>query len=232
MPDDDRFYRCDARDMPAYSLSDAAQYLQIPTATLASWVRGRQYDTFDGRAEFAPLIEPPIGADRSRLSFNNLVEAHVLRALRVKHSVPIQVVREALTAAEETLNISRLLLSRDLLTGGQELFLQRYGMLLKLDRSRQIGMKQLLITHLNRVERDEEMLPRKLFPFIPGFASSRAVVIDPRVSFGKPTVARSGISTQAIARRINAGESLRSVALDYAITENDIKRGLIFETAA
>jgi hypothetical protein len=69
------------RDVPAYALAEAARYVRLPTATLRSWVLGRQYPTAQGRADFPPLIRP---ASRKPpwLSFSNLIEAHVLRALR------------------------------------------------------------------------------------------------------------------------------------------------------
>ncbi len=65
--------------MPAYGFREAARYLRMPSATLTTWVKGRAYKR-NGEVSFIePLITPPGEADRSRLSFNNLIEAHVLR---------------------------------------------------------------------------------------------------------------------------------------------------------
>lgn len=78
--------RLDPREVPAYGLAEAAYYLGIPTATLRSWVLGRDYSVADGTRRFAPIIEI---ADRKRklLSFINLVEAHILSALRREHAI-------------------------------------------------------------------------------------------------------------------------------------------------
>jgi hypothetical protein len=56
------------------------------------------------------------------LSFNNLVEAYVLRSLRHKHMVSMIDVRTALDYAFADLNIKRLLLNQELLTAAGELF--------------------------------------------------------------------------------------------------------------
>src|SRR5438067_9482312 len=103
--------RIDAREEPAYGLAEAARYVKLPSATLRSWVLGRAYPTSAGIAHFKPLIAP---ASRNPpvLSFWNLVEAHVLRALRTDHGVSVKALRAALDFAEESLGIERLLLRR------------------------------------------------------------------------------------------------------------------------
>src|SRR6266700_588307 len=85
----------DPRELPAYSLGEAAHYLRIPPATLRSWVRGRYYEIEGGKRFFKPVIELP---DREllALSFVNLVEAHVLDAIRREHNIPLPRTRCAL----------------------------------------------------------------------------------------------------------------------------------------
>src|SRR5256885_3776893 len=85
----------DPRSLPAYSLSEVAQYTGVPVATLKSWVFGRSYPTTSGVRLFKPIIEPPESASTT-LSFLNLVEVHVLAAIRRQHRVPLNKVRTAL----------------------------------------------------------------------------------------------------------------------------------------
>ena len=70
----------DPRDRPAYPLVEAARYLKLPPATLRAWTLGRRYPTTRGKGDFQPLIRPASGRP-PLLSFSNLIEAHVLRAL-------------------------------------------------------------------------------------------------------------------------------------------------------
>ena len=90
----------DVRNAPAYQLAEAAHYVRLALATLRSWVVGRGYPVSKGKGFFEPLIR---AADPGGhvLSFNNLIEAHVLRALRSDHGVSIRSVRVALGYAAE-----------------------------------------------------------------------------------------------------------------------------------
>jgi hypothetical protein len=89
--------RRDPRELPAYRLPEAAHYLRIPVTTLRAWVLGQDYDTAAGRhRHFAPVIRLP-SQTPPRLSFINLVEAHVLDAIRRQHEIPLQKVRQALS---------------------------------------------------------------------------------------------------------------------------------------
>lgn len=223
----------DPRTLPAYGLAEAARYLHIPPATLRSWLVGRTYPRQDGVGSFEPLIKPT-GTGVLRLSFVNLVEAHVLRALRTQHGIPISHVRQALDYAERELGIQRLLLSKELLTSAGELFLEQYGQLINLSRSGQLAIKKVLEAHLRRVERDDRAIPIRLYPFLSTEAEDRRrpVVIDPRVSFGRPMLAGAGVTTAAIAQRIDAGESVADLALDYGITPEQVEEAVVFENAA
>jgi uncharacterized protein (DUF433 family) len=223
----------DPRELPAYGFADAARYLGVPAATVRSWVVGRTYPRQDGVGSFEPLIAPA-DAHGSRLSFYNLVEAHVLRALRTRHAVPLKHVRPAITYAEKELGIQRLLLSEEMQTAGGDIFLDHLGSLINLSKSGQLAVKQLLAAHLERVERDSRAIPIRLYPFIGHGADreSRTVVIDPRVAFGKPALAGSGIRTAVLVQRIDAGESVAALVDDYGITEPQINAAVLFERAA
>jgi len=223
----------DPRELPAYSIADAARYLDVPPATLRSWVAGRTYPRQNDVGSFDPLIAPadPQG---NRLSFYNLVEAHVLRALRTTHAVPLKHVRPAIAYAERELGIQRLLLSDELHTAGGDVFLEHLGHLVNLTRSGQLVIKQLLAAYLQRVERDSAAIPIRLYPFVAHSTEpeNRSVVIDPRVSFGRPTIAGSGIHTAVLVQRFDAGESVADLALDYGLSEAQVNTAILFERAA
>ena len=220
-------------DLPAYPIGEAATYLRVAPATLRSWVIGRPYATSRGTRHFSPLIQL---ADRGErlLSFNNLIEAHVLRALRTAHGTPIPAIRKALTYAESSLGIERLLLSKELCTDKRDLFLDRYGELINLSRSGQLAMRAILASHLSRIEWGSSAAPLRLFPFVSTEAAEapRHIAIDPDVGFGRPILRRRGVSTRAIVDRIDAGESLDSVAEDYGLHRTEVEEAVVYELAA
>jgi uncharacterized protein (DUF433 family) len=221
------------RDVPVYTLAEAARYVRLPVATLRSWVLGRQYPTAQGRAEFPPLLrlayrKPPW------LSFSNLIEAHVLRSLRTEHGVPVKELRRALSYAEKSLGIDRLLLRPELRTDAGSVFLDRYGELIELTASGQLAMRRLFDEHLKRIEWDSSRFPVRLYPFLSASAPSaeRPIVIDPRIAFGRPVVASRGVATSTIADRVDAGESVNDIAADYDLVRSDIEQAVVYERAA
>ncbi|HSR72118.1 MAG TPA: DUF433 domain-containing protein [Kiloniellales bacterium] len=223
----------DLRNEAAYTLAEAARYLKLPPATLRSWVLGRDYPTAEGGGHFPPLIVPA-SSRPPLLSFSNLIEAHVLRALRTEHGVSVRAVRDALAFAEKKLRVRRLLLRKELCTNAGEMFLDRYGQLIDLSASGQLAMRHVLREHLKRIEWDDAMFPVRLFPFVSSEsrAEDRPIVIDPRIAFGRPVLSSKGISTAAIAERIDAGESVEDLAADYALPGTMIERAVLYERAA
>lgn len=223
----------DIRNRPAYGPAEAARYLRLPVATLRTWLVGRDYPRAGATATFQPLIQP---ASRQplQLSFYNLVEAHVLRSLRTEHGVALGELRRAIDYAERKLNLHRLLLSPELRTAAGQVFLDRYAKLINLGASGQLAMRRLLEDHLKRVEWDDARFPIRLYPFA-GAAdrgAERSIAIDPQVAFGRPIVRRTGVSTAAIADRLDAGETVEALAEDYDLTRDEIEQAVLYARAA
>lgn len=223
----------DLRDVPAYSYPEASRALNIPRTTLRAWVRGQRYQRKDDIGYFEPVIEKPV-PDDPRLSFTNLIEAHVLRSLRTVHDVSMSAVREALTVAEREFGIKRLLIHRQLRTSAGELFLDEYRRLVTLSRSQQLVMREMFARYLERIEYDEADLPREFYPLThgPRSDSPRIIALTPYVSFGRPVVLRRGISTEAIRSRFDAGESLQHIAEDYGLEPDEVEEAVTYEVAA
>jgi uncharacterized protein (DUF433 family) len=158
----------------------------------------------------------------------------VLRALRTEHGVSVKALRNALAYAQETLGIDRLLLSPELRAEAGRIFLDRYGELIELSASGQLAMRWIFEDHLKRVEWDSSNFPTRLYPFL--FADTpseeRLIVIDPRISFGRPVLVRRGVSTSAVAERIDAGETVDDIAADYDLEPSEIKQAALYERAA
>jgi len=89
-------------------------------------------------------------------------------------------------------------------------------------------MRQLLEAYLKRIERDPRGVPIRLFPFTRKRDSEepRAIVIDPRVSFGRPVLAGTGIRTATVAERYKAGESIDQLAADYECQPLEIEEAV------
>jgi uncharacterized protein (DUF433 family) len=223
----------ETRNQPAYGPAEAARYLRLPAATLRTWLVGRDYPKAGSQATFRPLIKPA-RHQPLQLSFYNLIEAHVLRALRTEHGVALNELRTAIAYAEKELKLSRLLLSPELRTHGGQMFLDRYAELINLSASGQLAMRKLLEDHLQRVEWDEWQFPVRLYPYVASAAGSaaRPIAIDARVAFGRPIIKGAGISTAAITDRLDAGESVEALADDYDLSRDEIEQAVLYSRAA
>jgi uncharacterized protein (DUF433 family) len=215
--------KIDRRDLPAYTIGEAAHHLSVPAATVRYWAKGQ-----DG---YQPLIDVP-DHQPTLLSFLNLVELHVLAAIRRKHTVPMPKVRVAIdylkartrTAADK----KHPLISRQLETDGLDLFIERYGELVNISQDGQLAMKQVMSAALTRIERDTKGIPIKLFPFTRSSIDNAPtmVLIDPSLAGGRPVIAGTGLATEIIAERYKAGESVSGLARDYERKEAEIHEAI------
>jgi uncharacterized protein (DUF433 family) len=222
----------DPREIPAYSIPEAAHYLLIPPATLRSWVRGRRYPVKAGQKFFKPVILLP-NPSKPQLSFINLVEAHVLDAIRRQHEIPLEKVRQALAYLRKNLNSRHPLADQRMETDGRDLFVQIFGQLVNISQEGQLAIRDLLGAHLERIERDLHGAALRLYPFTRKREAHepKYIVMDPRVSFGRPVLAGTGIPTSVIADRYKAGESVDQLAEDYARERPEIEEAIRCELA-
>ncbi len=221
----------DPRKIPIYSTVEAAHYLRIPSNTIRSWVYGRDYETSGGARRAKPLVHP---ADpRGILSFVNMLELHVLGAIRRQHQVDMKRVRTALEFLEKRFGSEHPLVDEVMDTDGKSLFVTKYGALINASQEGQGAMAEILDAHLKRIERDENGLAIRLFPFTRrGTDSPRIVSIDPMVAFGRPVLIGSRITTADVADRFKAGESPADLAHDYGRPQTEIEEAIRCELEA
>lgn len=224
----------DPRDLPAYTVSEAAHYLYVPVATLRSWVVGRMYPVSVGERYFEPLVAVPEGKPLL-LTFTNLVEAHVLAAIRRKHGVTLANVRSAIDHLRSQYGIDHPLADARFKTDGLSLFIEILDQLVNVSMRGQTAIREIMEAHLERVEHDEKGVAARLFPFTRYGAAKveqpRTVMIDPRIAFGRPVLTGTGIPTAVLADRYKAGESMQDLAADYECDRELIEEAIRCELA-
>lgn len=209
----------DRRRTPAYPFSEAAHYLNLPTNTLRAWCLG-QVNRVDGKVRHFRAVIVLDGKRGEGLSFLNLVEAHVLAAIRRVHGVSLPKVRKALEFVAGELNVERPLADANFRTDGADLFVEELGRLVNVSSEGQLEMRSMLDAHLRRIDRDPRGIPIKLYPFTrPAVAgdSRPAVEVDPRVAFGRPVLIGKAVPTAVLADRFKAGDSLAVLAGDFDV---------------
>ncbi len=201
----------------AYPLAEAARYAGLPAATVRSWFKPRP----GGRGR-GPLFRsdlPPVNGDYA-ISFLNLVEAYVARFFRTEGVRPDRL-RRAHELLQVELGHSHPFAHADLRTDGKRIILATADGDLRDVISRQHFFAQMKLGR---------------FTFSP---TSRlavhwhigdGVVIDPRVSFGKPVARGSGVTTYVLANQFRAnGGNATMVADLYDVTDADVRHAVRFE---
>lgn len=218
----------DPRDVPNYTIPMAARVVGVPLATVRSWVVGRPYDTKAGQRRSPSIIH---ASGRHALSFTNLIEVHVLAAMRRRHAVRLDKVRSAVRYVERTLETTHPLAREQFRTDGIDLFVDRFGALINASRGGQIEFRAALEARLERIGYESGLAVR-LFPVLDGAHDRRSVVIDPRIGFGKLVLAGTGIPVAVVASRFRAGDSVAELAEDYALDAKLIEDALRADRAA
>jgi uncharacterized protein (DUF433 family) len=221
----------DPREVPTYAPFEVARYLQIPTRTIENWAFGYGFKR-------APVrhVDPVIVAASSQprlLSFVNVLELHVLNALRRQHEVRLPEIRRAVQWMAGRFDTRYPLADLDIATNGVTVFVECYGKLIDASNEGQFAMHQLLDLHLSRIERNPDGVAIRLFPFTrsrvdetPKVDAPRLVALDPRVAFGRPVLVGSRVPTIEIAERYKAGDSPEALAEDYGRSPEEIHEAI------
>lgn len=209
MPD---FY--ELNETPNYSFMEAATYLRLRPSDVQRWVS-----------------QGAIEASSGGVSFHNLLEMHILKGLRKQSGLPMQRIRTALAEYRQTERTQHPLLDPRLETDGIHLFLHEGEEYVNLNRGRQLGIPQILATYLRRIDRMETG-EKLFFPFVVTEEATepRIIQISPRIAFGRPVLAGTGISTEVIAGRFRSRDSIADLAEEYGVEPAIIEEAIRWET--
>lgn len=222
----------DPREIPTYGILEASHLLKIPKDTLRSWIKGRNYPTIHGKKRFEPIIVLP-DPDLPLLSFVNLVEAHILDAIRYKHNVPLKNVRAAVSHLRNRSNSKNPLADHWFLLKGLDLLIEDEDFLINATKQGQLEIKEVVTAYLKRVARDPAGAAVALFPYLDRHPhvteEPKVILIDPRISFGKPVLVGVGVPTSVVADRYAIGETVAELAHDYGCEASEIENAIEYE---
>lgn len=219
----------DPTTLGAYPVPEAARLVGVPASTVHAWFFGQRSSKSNGRARFRPVLAIDDPEER-HLSFRNLVELHVLVAIRRQYRIPLQRTRRAVEFMRKHLGGEHPLASRRMLTDGKDLLVREGSTLLNVSRSGQAEM-DIVEAFLSRIEFNRRGELVRLFPFTtPAIEKdARAVVIDPRVQFGRPCLSGTGIPTEVVNERFLAGEGIEELAADYEVEPQQVEAAIRYE---
>jgi uncharacterized protein (DUF433 family) len=207
-----------------YSLIEAARLLAVKPRTLGRWLEG---DTRKGTF-YPPVIrDRPTGSDI--VTWGEFVEAGYLAEYRRKARVPLHHIRPVVDYLRGELGVPYPLATMKPYAGERELVfrLQAEGELepalyMVVLRNDQFVLADPAEAFFRKVEFKEDVaeLFRPAGPESP-------VIIDPRQSFGIPTV--EGIRTEVIYELFEAGDPIERIASGYEIAPRAVEAAIRYE---
>lgn len=216
----------DPRDVPAYSFREIALAIGVPESTVRAWCIGQ--------SNFKSLIALPADWNEYHaLSFFNLIEMQVIAELRREHKVPMSRVRTALAFLADNSSVAHPLVESELaVTPNQRVYMVHEGRRIDISAGGQWPLDSVIRNLLQRVTRGR----RGIVTYFPRVAAPKAdadeyfpIVVDPEVCFGRPTISGTGIPTDVVADRFLGGDSVKRMAEDYDLAEEQIAAALRFE---
>lgn len=217
-----------------YPLSRAARLVGTDLRTARRWLRGYSWKYMDGRRASGPLwpleyaTDDDLGAEQV-LSFRDLLELRTVSRF-IQQGVSLRVVRATIDVAREVLG-DYPLHSQKFVTDGRKIFLDAVNLaggteLLDL-KARQYTIEAVIRPSLiEGIEYGDNAVALRWFPN----PKQRAIVLDPRVQFGEPIVAASGVPTNTLAAAYFAeGKDSGRVARLYRVTPQAVKAAVAFE---
>ncbi len=200
--------------LPSYQIGEAAAYAQVTPQTVVAW----------------HPIEAALLAQRERraaLSYMQLIEVAVVAAFR-KAGVSMKRIRAAREYAAKTLKSEYPFAEYSFKEEGKHLWLDsgqidvKPGTVVSADQGGQLAWESV-IGRLREFEYEKQGIVLRWHVAGP----SSPIIIDPRISFGAPTV--RGTPTWVIRGRWDAGESDSDIADDFGIRREDVREALKFE---
>jgi uncharacterized protein (DUF433 family) len=194
---------------PLLTARETARHLRMPESTLDNWLAAPAAD---------PLVHAVTPERRGwpRVPFVGVVETYVLRSLR-ELGMPLDDIRKAAALVRAEFDDPYALARRRIATDGVSVFVRLADESLVQARDQQRALREVIESHLRHIDWDTAGNPVRLR--LPQYPTAAAVVIDPRFGWGSPVLADSKVKVEDLVALWHAGESIRTVAAEYDMTE-------------
>lgn len=213
-----------------YTLQEATKLSEADYSTISRWLRGYAYRNKSGEyVERPPIFTAEFGDVNGQfiISFQDLIELLFVSSFR-KRKVRWSVIHEAFEIARERFSSSHPFSAINFKTDGKTIFEEAIAG----DRAQlsDLHMDQIVIADfiapgLMKALEFEDGKAKVWFPRHP----SKAIVLDPARSFGRPIVARSGIPTEVLFAAYEAEENYEAVAREFDSTANEVRQAVGFQ---
>ncbi len=211
--------------VPLYTFAEADRIAGVTRGTARRWLTGYAYRRPDGQL----VAKPPVDrarqtADAQGVTFLDLIELVVIGHFK-DHGFRLPEIRRVVDECRRQFEDPHPLTSQRFKVGGRDVFVQRGTALFDvLHRRGQAAWDEILDPFLETLDYREGVAVR-WWPL----GRQKPVVVDPEFGFGLPVIEGSGVRTETIRERFEAGDSWPQIASDFNVQMEDIESAVQFE---
>jgi uncharacterized protein (DUF433 family) len=180
-------------DRAAYTAAEAARLVGIRAGRVRRWLLGYEYTYAEAVQHQRPVLRRKATAATTYASFLDLVDLLFVKRF-LDSGISLQKLRKALDEAASILGTSHFA-RRSFFTDGRKIFLEvreEGEAILELLSGGQWVIAPLIKELAQQIDFDSPSgLARRWYPMGPG----GLIVLDPLVSFGRPTIVGRGVAT-------------------------------------
>ena len=163
-----------------------------------------------------------LGDDKNKaVNFYALIEFYTFFKLR-ELGVAASEIKKAHSILAKDLGTKYPFASSGIKTDGKKVWYETLENLIKVDGKKQFTIKEFILGFLHKIDFGKDNLAQRFYPL----NNSKLVVVDPKHQFGQPTVSGRNITTSAIRKLHDGGESIKNIADLYDIKSSQVSDAL------
>jgi len=216
-------------DQPMYTAAEASRLVGISAVRVRRWLQGYSYEYGSQRRKQRPVIQRNGTEGTSYASFLDLIDLLFVKQFLAYPGLSLQKLRKALDEASTILDTKHFA-RQSFFTNGDKIYLKvkkEGDAILELLSGGQWVIKQVIIELAHQIDFDHPSgLARRWHPLGP----DDLIVLDPFVSFGRPTIVGKGVATLNIYDLFVAeGKDTNQVCRWLDLDQQEVEAAVRFE---
>ena len=224
-------------DVPMYSQATASRLVGLSQGRVRRWLRGYEYNytpagaKHSQRRKQSPVVHRGKTADTQYATFLDLIEMYFVKQfVDSSYNLSLQKMRQALDEAKRLLGGHHHFAQQRFWTDGNNIYLELRDIaesMMQLLSGRQYVIAPIIKESAHHIEfNDRTKFAERWYPL----GDKEPVVIDPRISFGAPTITGRRIETANIYDLyLGEGSNIKRVCSWMGLSEPEVKAAVKYE---
>jgi uncharacterized protein (DUF433 family) len=207
-----------------YTLADADYLAGVSRGTAKRWLAGYRFRRSSGALSHRPPVTKDMPPFVGGVTFLDLVEVVAIGGLK-DLGMTLREIRQIVENCQEVLNVQRPLVSLQFKVGGREVFVSHEGTLVEVLRGKgRRAWDEVLGPFIATLDYDDDLASR-WWPLGKG----APVCVDPEYGYGYPVISRTGVRTEIVLERFQAGDTRDQISEDFNVSPSEVDGALRFE---